>query len=69
MVHGNAERIRDPELLDTSERREAYRRMLPAAVRAQVLSVEARVMDASARELKPFTTSLLNPHPPSKTWG
>ena len=48
VVTGDTERVRDPELLDTSDRREAYRRMLPPAVRAQVLSVEGtRVMDAS----------------------
>ena len=41
-------RVREPELLETNERREAFRRMLPPAVRAQVLSVEGtRVMDVS----------------------
>jgi hypothetical protein len=48
VVTGDMARVRDPELLDTNERREAFRRMLPPAVRAQVLSVEGtRVMDAS----------------------
>jgi len=48
VVTGDMARVRDPELLDTSERREAFRRMLPPAVCAQVLSVEGtRVMDAS----------------------
>jgi len=47
VVTGDMARVRDPELLDTNERREAFRRMLPPAVRAQVLSVEStRVMDA-----------------------
>jgi hypothetical protein len=48
VVTGDAALIRNPELLDTSELSEAYRRMLPPAVRAQVLSVEGtRVMDVS----------------------
>jgi len=48
VITGDTARVRDPELLDTSERSEAFRRMLPPAVRAQVLSVEGtRVMDAS----------------------
>ena len=48
VVTGDMALVRDPELLDTNERREAFRRMLPPAVRAQVLSVEStRVMDAS----------------------
>jgi len=48
VVTGDMVRVRDPELLDTSELREAFRRMLPPAVIAQVLSVEGtRVMDAS----------------------
>ena len=48
VVTGDTAPVRDPELLDTSERREAFKRMLPPAVSAQVLSVEGtRVMDAS----------------------
>ena len=56
VVTGDAAQVRDPELLDTSDRREAYRRMLPPAVRTQVLLVEGtRVMDNSLN-----TTSMVS---------
>ena len=48
VVTGDMAQVRYPELLDTNERSQAFRRMLPPAVHAQVLSVEGtRVMDAS----------------------